>query len=72
MPEEHDPTAHVMDYPALDLGNKECSKTHVAIVDLDVFVWGLEEIKDSKLPIAAVVSSPGLSVIASVAFSSRV
>lgn len=53
---EHDPTAHVMDYPALDLGNKHCSKTHVAIVDLDVYVWGLEEIKGSKLPIAAVVS----------------
>lgn len=51
-----DPTAHVMDYPALDLGNKTCSKTQVSLVDLDVYVWGLEEIKDSKLPIAAVVS----------------
>lgn len=58
MPEEHDPTAHVMDYPALDLGNKTCSKTPVSIVDLDVFVWGLDEIKDSKLPIAAVVCLP--------------
>lgn len=50
-----DPTAHVMDYPALDLGHKSASRTTLALVDLDVHIWGLEECKGSKLPLGVVV-----------------
>jgi hypothetical protein len=50
------PEAHVMDYPSLDLGVAHMSKTTVSLVDLDVHVFGLEEIRGSKLEIGAVVS----------------
>jgi hypothetical protein len=45
-----------MDYPALDLGHKHASRTTLALVDLDVHIWGLEEIAGSTLPIGVVVS----------------
>ncbi len=46
-----------MDYPALDLGHKHASRTTLALVDLDVHIWGLEEIAGSTLPIGVVVSA---------------
>lgn len=51
-----DPTAHVMDYPALDLGHKGTSRMTLPLVDLDVHIWGLKECEGSKLPIGVVVS----------------
>lgn len=45
-----------MDYPALDLGHKHASRTTLALVDLDVHIWGLEEIAGSALPVGVVVS----------------
>lgn len=51
-----------MDYPALDLGHKTGSRTTLSLVDLDVHIWGLEEIKGSQLPIGVVVSSTRLLV----------
>ncbi len=42
-------------YPSLALGHPHVLSTEVSIVGLDLRVYGLEEIKDSKLPIAAVV-----------------
>ncbi|BEI92457.1 uncharacterized protein CcaverHIS019_0500850 [Cutaneotrichosporon cavernicola] len=50
-----DPTAHVMDYPALDLGHKHASRTTLALVDLDVHIWGLDEIAGSNLPVGVVI-----------------
>lgn len=47
--------AHVMDFPSLNLGHAPCSKKHYTLVDLDVTVYGLEEIKGSDKPVAAVV-----------------
>jgi len=49
--------AHVMDFPSLNLGHKPCSKKQVTIVDLDTYVYGLEEIKGNSRPVAAVVSN---------------
>ncbi|BEI85789.1 hypothetical protein CcaverHIS002_0600760 [Cutaneotrichosporon cavernicola] len=54
-----DPTAHVMDYPALDLGHKHASRTTLALVDLDVHIWGLDEIAGSNLPVGVVIASHG-------------
>lgn len=51
------PEVHVMDYPTLNLGYPTASRKTVQIVDLDVHIWGLEEIAQSKLPIAVVVSA---------------
>ncbi|BEI93114.1 uncharacterized protein CcaverHIS019_0507420 [Cutaneotrichosporon cavernicola] len=51
--------AHVMDFSNLHLGHAPASKTVVTIVDMDVFVYGLEEIKDSKRPIAVACLSHG-------------
>ena len=42
-------------YPSLALGHPHVLSTEVSIVGLDLRVYGLEEIMDSKLPIAAVV-----------------
>lgn len=47
--------AHVMDFSNLHLGHPPSSKTIVTIVDLDVYVYGLEEIKESKRPISVAV-----------------
>lgn len=52
----NDPTAHVMDYPALDLGHSTGSCRTLSLVDLDVHIWGLEECAGSSLPIGVVVS----------------
>lgn len=43
------------DYPTLDLGHPHASCKDVSIVGLNVKIYGLEEIKHSSLPIAAVV-----------------
>lgn len=48
---------HRFDFPSLILDHKPRSKKTVTLVDLDVDVYGLEEIKKSKLPICAVVSA---------------
>lgn len=47
--------AHVMNFPSLNLGHAPCSKTQFNIVDLDIYVYGLEEIKGSNRPVAAIV-----------------
>jgi hypothetical protein len=47
--------AHVMDFPSLNLGFKPCSKKQVTIVDLDTYVYGLDEIQGSNRPVAVVV-----------------
>lgn len=49
--------AHVMDFSNLHLDHAPSSKTVVTIVDLDVYVYGLEEIKNSTRPIAVAVRS---------------
>ncbi|GMK56131.1 hypothetical protein CspeluHIS016_0211870 [Cutaneotrichosporon spelunceum] len=54
-----DPTAHVMDYPALDLGHTHASCRTLHLVDLDVHVWGLEEITGSELEVGVVIVSHG-------------
>ena len=43
------------DYPTLTLGHHATSCSIVHIVGLEVHVYGLEEIKGSSLPVAAVV-----------------
>ena len=43
------------DYPTLTLGHHATSCSIVHIVGLEVHVYGLEEIKGSNLPVAAVV-----------------
>jgi len=48
------------DYPSLALEHASFSCTDVHIVGLQLKVYGLEEIKGSNLPIAAVVSSPSV------------
>lgn len=48
--------AHVMDFAPLHLDHPAASKRTVHMVDLDVHVFGLDEIKHSKLPIAVIVS----------------
>lgn len=48
--------AHVMDFPSLNLGHAPCSKKAYTLVDLDVTVYGLDEIKGSDRPVAVVVS----------------
>jgi hypothetical protein len=45
------------DYPTLTLGHPATSCSIVNIVGLEVHVYGLQEIKGSSLPIAAVVRS---------------
>lgn len=44
-----------MDYPALDLGMSTMSVHTICLVDLDVHVYGLDEIRGSTLPIGAIV-----------------
>lgn len=51
--------AHVMDFSNLHLGHPKTSKTVVTIVDMDVFVYGLDEIKDSTRPLAVACLSHG-------------
>lgn len=48
---------HKWDFPPLILEHKPRSKRTVTLVDLDVDVYGLDEIKGSTLPISAIVSS---------------
>lgn len=50
---------HKFDFPSLILDHKPYSKRMITLVDLDVDVYGLDEIKKSKLPICAVVSPNG-------------
>lgn len=47
---------HRFDFPSLILDHKPRSKKTVTLIDLDVDVYGLDEIRKSKLPICAVVS----------------
>lgn len=49
--------AHVMDWAVLSLGHEAASKTTVHLIDMDVHVFGLEEIKGSDLPVSILVSS---------------
>ncbi|BEI90672.1 uncharacterized protein CcaverHIS019_0307420 [Cutaneotrichosporon cavernicola] len=51
--------AHVMDFPSLNLGYKPCSKTPFTLVDLDITVYGLEEIKGGDKPVAVVIVAHG-------------
>ncbi len=51
--------AHVMDFSNLHLGHAPSSKTVLQIVDLDVYVYGLEEIKGSSRPVAVACLSHG-------------
>jgi hypothetical protein len=50
------PIPESTDYPSLRLGHPTTSCTSVNIVGLDVKVYGLDEVKHSSLPLAAVVS----------------
>lgn len=50
--------AHVMDFPSLNLGYAPCSKQQCTLVDLDITVYGLEEIQGSDKEVAVVVSHP--------------
>jgi len=43
-------------YPSLTLGHPHSSCKDISIVGLDLKIYGLDEIKGNKLPIAAVVS----------------
>lgn len=47
---------HRFDFPSLILDHKPRSKKTVTLIDLDVDVYGLDEIRKRKLPICAVVS----------------
>lgn len=47
---------HKFDFPSLILDHKSRSKKTVTLVDLDLDIYGLDEIRKSKLPICAVVS----------------
>ncbi|KAL1411867.1 hypothetical protein Q8F55_002844 [Vanrija albida] len=51
--------AHVMDFPTLNLGYEPCSKKEMNMVDLDINVFGLDEIVGSTKPIAVVIVSHG-------------
>ncbi|RSH95099.1 hypothetical protein EHS25_000185 [Saitozyma podzolica] len=48
-----------MDYPSLTLGHPDKSLTTIHIVDLKLNIYGLEEIKGSGLPVAAVIATHG-------------
>ena len=48
------PPIDITDYPALAMGH-DFSKTEVSIVGLDLQVFGLDEIRESKKPIVALV-----------------
>lgn len=48
------------DYPSLALGYPPTSCTSVNIVGLDVKVYGLKEVGNSSLPLAAIVSPTSL------------
>lgn len=50
-----DPVEHT-DYPSLDLGHASSSRTDVSIMGLELQVWGLEEIEQSKRPLGVMVS----------------
>lgn len=45
-----------MDYDNLDLGHPAVSKSTVTLVDLDAYVYGLEEIKGRTKPVSIIVS----------------
>jgi len=47
--------AHVMDWEPLNLAHPIVSKKNVTLIDLDVQVFGLEEIQTSTRPIAVIV-----------------
>ena len=47
-----------LNFAACSLGAAPASKRVVNLVDLGVNVFGLDEIKDSKLPIVGIVSTP--------------
>lgn len=48
--------AHVMNLPSLNMGYEPCSKKDITIVDLDIQVYGLDEIQGSTKPVVAIVS----------------
>lgn len=49
--------AHVMNLPSLNMGYAPCSKKDITIVDLDIQVYGLDEIAGSTKPVVAIVSA---------------
>ncbi|KAK1922696.1 Alpha/Beta hydrolase protein [Papiliotrema laurentii] len=53
------PIPESTDYPSLRLGHPTTSCTSVNIVGLDVKVYGLDEVKHSSLPLAAVIATHG-------------
>jgi len=48
---------HALDWESLGLGYDRVSVRTETLIDLDVYVHGLEEIKGSKRPIAMIVSA---------------
>lgn len=48
--------AHVMNLPSLNMGYEPCSKRDYTIVDLDISVYGLDEIEGNTKPVVAIVS----------------
>ncbi|WVQ81181.1 hypothetical protein IAT38_003303 [Cryptococcus sp. DSM 104549] len=53
------PVLHKMHYPGLTLGHPEVSVTDLHIVGLELKVYGLEEIRGSGLPVAAMIAAHG-------------
>lgn len=53
----------MMDFPSLNLGHTPCSRTDLYIVDLDIHVYGLEEIKGSTRPVAVIVGCSGIRLM---------
>lgn len=49
----------VMDFPSLNLGHPSCSQRTVDLGDMEVYVYGLDEIAHSGKDIAAIVRTPG-------------
>jgi hypothetical protein len=48
-------------YPTLALGHKHSSSKDLHIVGLELKIYGLEEIRDSTLPLAVVVGIPAVN-----------
>jgi hypothetical protein len=60
---------HVFDFPSLIIDNPVASQRKLNLVDLDVTVYGLDEIQGSTLPIGVIVSCCVLLLVADHRFS---
>lgn len=58
--EENQNPLHTMDFPSLDLGHPACSQRTVDLGDMEVYVFGLDEIAGSNKDVAAVVRPGGV------------